>query len=209
MKNYDAILVLGSQPDYRTWKFPSHTYASLDRAIELINQGVAPYLVLSGDHAIKYDHTGITQPFKEADAMEEYAQGKGLAANKILKENVSRDTVANFYYVKNLVFRPHDIHNVLLITTKFRVERVKFLWQKVVGPEYTLTIETVAYNNPDTYVNEAPTLKLQQEWLKNVIDGDDGWFKDKFYSDPYYLADEKKHQDALKTENDPRKRYLI
>ncbi len=209
MKTYDAIVVLGSQPDFRTWEFPSHTYKSLDRALELVKQGVAPYICLSGDHALKYDNTGITQPFKEADKEEEYLLSIGCPSEVILKETVSRDTVANFYYLKNLVFIPHNIKNVLLITPEFRVKRLKFLWKKVLGPDYKLDIETIEYEDKDIYKQEAPTLKRQQEWLKDVKDGDDAWFKVKFYDDPYYLLYKKRDQERLKTETDPRKRHLI
>ncbi len=209
MKTYDAIVVLGSQPDFRTWKFPSHTYKSLDRALELVSQGVAPYICLSGDHALKYDYTGITQPFRECDQQEEYLLSKGCPPEAILKEGESRDTVANFYYLKNLVFKPKQIKNVLLITTDFRVERIKFLWQKVVGLDYPVDFETVSYSEDEVYKSEAITLQKQQEWLKDVNDGDDAWFKDKFYDDPYYLYWKKRDQDRLRTETDPRKRYLI
>jgi uncharacterized SAM-binding protein YcdF (DUF218 family) len=184
VKKYDAILVLGSQPDFRTWKFPSHTYASLDRAIELINEGVAPYIVLSGDHALKFDNTGIKQPFKECDAEEAHLLSKGFPTNKILKEGESRDTLAQFYYLKNLIFRPHNMHSILMITVDFRVERIRFMWQKVMGSDYPLAIETVPFDDKDVYKSEAFTLGRQQEWLKDVTDGDDGWFKDKFYDDP-------------------------
>lgn len=209
MKKYDAIVVLGSQPDYRTWKFPSHTYRSLDHAIELIEQGVAPYIALSGDRALKYDNTGIAQPFRECDKEEEYLLAHGCPADVILKEGKSRDTVANFYYLKNLVFRPHNIKHVLLITTDFRVERIRFLWQKVMGPDYSLGLETVSYKENEIYKNEAVALQRQQAWLKDVRDGDDEWFKDKFYDDPYYLSCKKRDLERLKTEINPQKRYLI
>jgi hypothetical protein len=64
MKTYDAILVLGSQPDYTNWQFPTHTYKSLDKAIELLNHGVAPFIALSGNYSLKFDYTGIVQPFR-------------------------------------------------------------------------------------------------------------------------------------------------
>lgn len=108
-KTYDAIVVLGSQPDFRTWRFPSHTYKSLDRALELVNQGIAPYIALSGDHALKYDNTDIAQPFRECDKQEEYLLSLGCGPEVILKEGESRDTLAQFYYLKNLVFKPHGI----------------------------------------------------------------------------------------------------
>ncbi len=209
MKTYDAILVLGSQPDLRTWKFPSHTYVSLDLAIELLNKGVAPYIALSGDHALKYDNTGITQPFRECDLQEEYLLSKGVDPKAILKEGESRDTLAQFYYLKNIVFKSKEIKNILMITVDFRVQRLKFMWQKVMGPDYHLSIETVEYDNKDIYKSEAATLERQREWLKDVKDGDDGWFKDKFYDDPYYQYYKKRDQERLKTETDPRKRHLI
>lgn len=209
MKTYDAIVVLGSQPDFRTWKFPSHTYKSLDRAYELLNQGAAPYIALSGDRALKYDNTGITQPFKEADKLEEYLLAQGCPSEAILKENISRDTVANFYYLKNLVFKPHNMRNILMITVDFRIERLRLLWQKVMGPDYLLAYETVEYEAEEIYKSEAFTLKRQKEWLKNVQDGDDAWFLDKFYGDPYYVFYKEQDQARLKTETDPKKRYMI
>lgn len=209
MKQYDTIVVLGSQPDYRTWEFPSHTYKSLDLALELVRKGVAPYISLSGDRALKYDNTGIKQPFRECDKEEEYLLSRGCPADVILKEGKSRDTLANFYYLKNLVFIPHNINSVLLITTTFRTERLKFLWRKVMGPDYPLTIKTVNYKDEEIYRSEAAVLKRQKQWLKNVHDGDDSWFKDKFYDDPYYLFYKQRDQERLKTETDPHKIYLI
>jgi len=209
MKQYDAAIVLGTQPDFRTWKFPSYVYVALDQAKSLIENGTAQYLALCGDHALKYDHTDVKQPFREADKMEEYIVAQGLPAAKILKENVSRDTVANFYYLKKRVFEPHNLHKFLLITTDFRVVRLKFLWQKVVGPDFTVDFATVPYAQENVYKLEAQTLRRQQEWLKNVRDGDDAWFADKFYNDPYYLAVKAEDEARLRTEADPKKRYLI
>jgi len=209
MKKYDTIVVLGSQPDFRTWKFPSHTYRGLDRALGLFRQGSAPYIALSGDHALKYDYTHIKQAFRECDKQEEYLLEQGCPPQAILKEGESRDTIANFYYLKNLIFIPHNIRRVLLITVDFRVKRLEFLWRKVMGAYYPLDIETVPYEKEEVYKDENFTLKRQKEWLKDVKDGDDGWFKDKFYDDPYYLFYKKRDQERLKTETDPRKRYLI
>jgi uncharacterized SAM-binding protein YcdF (DUF218 family) len=205
MKKYDVILVLGSQPDFRNWLFPSHTYKSLDRAIELLNQEVAPYVCLSGDHALKYDNTGIIQPFKECDKEEEYLLSKGVPPEVILKEGESRDTLAQFYYTKNLVFKPHHIKNIIMITVDFRLERIKFLFQKVFGPDYTVDFETVEFKEDEVYKNEARTLKKQKEFLKDMQDGDDAWLKDKFYDSPMYQY-WKAHDLAI---TDPVKRFLI
>lgn len=205
MKSYDAILVLGSQPDFRNWLFPSHTYKSLDRAAELLKQEVAPYIALSGDHALKYDNTGIKQPFKECDHEEEYLLSIGVEPEFILKEGESRDTLAQFYYLKNLVFIPHNIKKILIITVDFRVKRLTFLANKVFGSDYTIDFETVEYKEDEVYKNEEHTLKKQQEFLKDMKNGDDAWLKDKFYDAPMYQYWKKRDQ----AETDPVKRFLI
>ncbi len=205
MKTYDVILVLGSQPDFRNWQFPSHTYKSLDRAIELLNQGVAPYIALSGDHALKYDNTGIKQPFRECDRQEEYLLSRGVEPRLILKEGESRDTIAQFYYLKNLVFKSRGIKNILMITVDFRVKRLTFLFKKVFGPDYSADFETVDYEPDEVYKNEAHTLKVQGEFLKDMKDGDDVWLKNKFYDAPMYQYWKKRDQ----AETDPVKRHLI
>jgi uncharacterized SAM-binding protein YcdF (DUF218 family) len=117
-----------------------------------------------------------------------YATDKGLPATKILKETISLDTVANLYYLKKMVFKPHGLHRILLVTADFRALRITFLWQKVLGPDYPLTIETVPFDQNNTYTHDLEILARQQEWLKDVRDGDDAWFRDKFYNDPYYTA---------------------
>lgn len=209
MKTYDVIVVLGSQPDFRTWLFPSHTYKSLDRAIELLNQGVAPYIALSGDHALKYDNTGITQPFRECDKEEEYLLSKGCPSEVILKEGKSRDTLAQFYYLKNLVFKPHYITSVLIITVDFRIKRLSFLFQKVFGSDYSVDFETVPYKPDEVYRNEAFVLEKQQEFLNDMKDGDDAWLKDKFYDAPMYQYWKARDEEKMRTETDPTKRHLI
>jgi uncharacterized SAM-binding protein YcdF (DUF218 family) len=205
MKTYDAIVVLGSQPDFRNWLFPSHTYKSLERAMELLQEGVAPYIALSGDHALKFDNTGITQPFKEADKLEEYLLTLGCPPDRILKENVSRDTLANYYYLKKLVFETHDMRHILQVTAEFRIPRLKYLCQKVLGPDYTVEFETVPFDEEEVYQKDSFVLEKQREFLKDMKDGDDSWLKDKFYDAPMYEY-WKAHDQA---ETDPVKRHLI
>lgn len=186
MYTYDAIVVLGSRPNPQTWEFPSHVYESLDKAIKYIEQGAAPYLVLSGNHAIDFDDTDIIQPFKESDKMEVYALSKGIPAYKILKEGISLTTSANFYYLKKLVFKPRNIHNLLLITADYRVSRIEFLWRKIMGANYSLTIDAVSYDDKYLLAREQGILARQKDQLKKVVDGDDIWFTNKFNADPRY-----------------------
>ncbi len=205
MHGYDAIVVLGSQPDFRTWKFPSYAYTSLDKALELLDTCLAPYIALSGDHALKYDDEGIKQPFKESDEQERYLISRGCPPSSILKEGESRDTISNLYFLKNLVFKPHSIRRIIFITTAFRIERLSFLCNKVLGKGYQVSFETVPYELGDIYKDEGHTLQKQKEFLAAMDEGDDAWLADKFYDAPMYQYWKDRH----KKEEDPVKRLII
>jgi uncharacterized SAM-binding protein YcdF (DUF218 family) len=195
MKHYDAIVILGSEPDSKTWEFPEHVYKSLDKALELIKQEKANYIALSGEVSLFYANTGIKQPFRECDRMEEYLISHGCPQEIILKEGKSRDTISNLYYLKNLVFKKHNFKTPLLITADFRAKRIRFLWQKIMGEEYNLCIETVATTHKKTQQKyEDFNFKTQKYWLENFADGDDAWLTGRFYKDPFYLSVEKRHQ---------------
>ena len=70
---YDTAVILGSRPlDGKTWRFSSHVYHSLDRAIELYNQKAVSSITVSGKWTLNFDILHITQPFTEADRMADY-----------------------------------------------------------------------------------------------------------------------------------------
>lgn len=186
MTSYHAILVLGSQPDPATWQFPAHTYASLDKALALYEQGVAPYIVLSGDHALRFDNTGITQPFTEADKMQEYLLAQGCPPAAINTEDRSRDTLANYYHLKNLIFIPRGWTRILQVTTGFRVPRLEFLSRKVLGAGYTIDFANVPFDAAALEQHEAFIFMKQREFLQDMADGDDAYLRDQFYDSPMY-----------------------
>jgi hypothetical protein len=128
-----------------------------------------------------------------------------VAVEAILKEGESKDTLANFYYLKNLVFRPNKITSILIVTTDFRVERVSFIGHKVLGPDYNFDFETVDYSDDEVYKNDAHTLMKQREFLADMQDGDDAWLGDKFYDAPMYHY----WKEQTMKEEDPEKRIFI
>jgi uncharacterized SAM-binding protein YcdF (DUF218 family) len=186
MQKFDAIMVLGYKPDVHTWQFPAYIYQSLNRALELYHQGVAPYIVVSGDHALKFDNIGVTQPFKEADKMAEYLLGRGCPPEVILKEAISRDTLANYYYLKNQIFLPHNMKNILQVTADFRIPRFKYLCRKVLGPDYHVQFEGIPFNDRITIEKEAFIFQKQQEFFRDMPDGDDSYLQNQFYDSPWY-----------------------
>ena len=83
---YDLIILLGSQPDIKTWKFPEQVITCLHRSKELLDEGKAPFIVASGKWSTRLDTLGIQQPFRECDKLEELLIDVGVPKEKILKD---------------------------------------------------------------------------------------------------------------------------
>jgi uncharacterized SAM-binding protein YcdF (DUF218 family) len=186
-ETYDVIVVLGIRPDTQTWRFPNYVYDCLKRAKEHVDNGLAPLIAVSGDHSLVNEHLGINQPFKECDKLEEYLLSLGCPPDAIVKEDRSRDTISNLYFLKKNIFIPRHIKRILLITTKAREQRISFLAQKVLGPAYELVIETVKWDSPQTEVAmEAFGLEKERYFLAEMPDGDHSWLDGAFYDHPMY-----------------------
>jgi uncharacterized SAM-binding protein YcdF (DUF218 family) len=187
MKTYNAIVVLGVRPNPETWRFPEFVYTCLERAKQHADNGVAPLIAVSGDHSLANEYTGVSQPFKECDKLEEYLLSIGCSPDVIVKEDESRDTISNLYFLKKNIFIPRHINRILLITTKVRQERIDFLAHKVLGPDYEFAIETVEWDSPQAEVGkEAFGLEKERYFLAEMPDGDHAWLDGKFYDHPMY-----------------------
>lgn len=185
MPRYDAIIVLGSLPDPETWKFPQQIYQCLDKAKELLDDNQAPYIITSGKWSVSFDNRHIQQPFLECDALADYLLQKGVPANKILREGESKDTISNLYYMKTQYFIPRRAHSLLFVVASFRIPRLTFLCERILGAGYNVDFVSIAAEPSGSY-NEPNTFKVQEEFLRPMKNGDHAWLQDKFYSAPIY-----------------------
>src|SRR3989344_3060299 len=185
MTKYDVIIVLGSQPETETWKFPKQIYDCLNKTKELFNQGTATLIATSGKWGISIDNQGLSQPFKECDALAEYLIKEGVPAKSILREGESKDTISNLYYLKTNILIPKKLTNLLFVVAEFRISRLKFLCSRILGSEYSVAFEPIKSQVGSTY-NEPHTLEVQSEFLKPMRSGDHTWLNDKFYTAPMY-----------------------
>lgn len=184
-KQYDAIVVFGSKPDENN-RFPSHIYAALDAAAAHYQHGDVASIVLSGNYARRYDRDHQKPPFRECDAMADYIMTKGVPRSAILLEDTSKDTVANMYFTKRDVLMPHHALNILFIAADFRIERLRYLAAKILGPSYATTFEPVP--TPANEVNPTEHIVMQRtrDFLEPMRDGDHHFLDDVFYSAPFY-----------------------
>lgn len=110
----DAIVVLGAAQFNGT---PSPVFeARLDHAIALYNEGIAPYLVVTGGK-VSGDIT------TEAGAARTYATQRGIPDDAVLSEEEGRTTEESIDGVA-MVFRARDLHTAVFVSDRTHMLRV-------------------------------------------------------------------------------------
>jgi uncharacterized SAM-binding protein YcdF (DUF218 family) len=113
-RHVDAIVVLGAaQYDGR----PSPILAArLDHAIDLYQQGYAPYLVVTGGKL-------AGDRFTEAAAGRSYAIARGVPDSAILAESTGGSTLESMRNVRDL-FEAHGLHTAVFVSDRTHMLRV-------------------------------------------------------------------------------------
>ncbi len=111
----DAIVVLGAAQYNGT---PSPVFkARLNHAEYLYNQGFSKTVIVTGGKE-PGDH------FTEAEAARMYLEKHGIPGNRILGQNVGRNTLQSLRSVYHVATQ-HAIHSVLLVSDPLHGERIK------------------------------------------------------------------------------------
>lgn len=181
------VVVLGGGIDLQG-KIPAYVYSRLDEAIKL-RENFNCKILVSGEYSFLYNK--VKPPFTEAFKMQEYLLGKGVPADQIIKEEQSKDTIGNAYYSKKYIFLPKKEKKAVIITSDFQVERVKYIFDKIFGPEYEFKIIGIESNLPDgereaVWQRQKELLLKTQALLFKMRDGDYNFLKDKIYKLKFY-----------------------
>lgn len=125
----DCILVLGCQ--VRADGTPSAMLKDrLDRGIELYFAGVAPKLLMSGDHGqVEYDEVNI---------MKQYAIDAGVPSEDIFMDHAGFSTYESVYRAK-VIFQAE---NIVVVTQEYHLYRALYIAQN-----FGLTAHGVACDN--------------------------------------------------------------
>ena len=109
-KNIDAILVLGCQ--VRSDKTPSPMLEDrLLTGISLYQSGIAPVMIMSGDHGTKY--------YNEVQVMKDYAIGKEVPSSHIFMDHAGFSTYDSVYRVKEIF----GVKNVVIVSQSYHLYR--------------------------------------------------------------------------------------
>lgn len=114
LKNVDCILVLGC--GVRDDGTPSDMLRDrLERSIELYFAGVAPKLLMSGDHGrVEYDEVNI---------MKQYAIDKGVPSEDVFMDHAGFSTYESIYRAKEIF----QVENTVIVTQEYHLYRALYL----------------------------------------------------------------------------------
>lgn len=112
-KDIDCIMILGAG----IWgNQPSHMLQDrLDEGIRLYKEGVAPKILMSGDHGSKYHD--------EVNVMKNYAMEKGVPSSDIFMDHAGFSTYESMYRAKDIF----EVDKMIVITQKYHLFRAMYI----------------------------------------------------------------------------------
>ena len=113
LKDVDCIIVLGCQ--VKDNGKPSDMLADrLTRGIDLYNQGIAPKIIMSGDHGqIEYD---------EVNTMKRYLVDKGIPSEVVYMDHAGLSTYDTMYRAVNIF----SVKKAIIVTQQYHMYRALF-----------------------------------------------------------------------------------
>ena len=114
LENADCILVLGC--GVRDDGTPSDMLRDrLDRSLELYFAGVAPKILMSGDHGrVEYDEVNI---------MKQYAVDRGVPSEDVFMDHAGFSTYESIYRTKEIF----KADNIVIVTQEYHLYRALYL----------------------------------------------------------------------------------
>ena len=174
----DAIVILGGGIS-QDGKLKQTTINRLDKGIELFNQGIARYIILSGKYSSELDYIPVTT---EAKAMAKYLEDKGIPEDRILLEEESMDTIGNAYFTKVKILKPRNWKNIVVVTSDFHIPRAEYIFRKVLGKGYKVRFvgAPTGFSRrklKELMDEENRVFNLIKNWIENIPDGHDEAFE--------------------------------
>lgn len=169
-------------------KLPEHQYLRLDQAIKLHLLNLDSKIILCGKFSFLYGKD--RPPITEARKMREYLLEKGIDSKHILMEQFSKDTIGNAYYLKKYILKGRGYEKLIIITSRFHLERVKFIFNKFFNET---KLEFVAVKDLESGEKEKEIIKRQeylliktQDLLAKMKTGDGDFMKYRIYKTQFY-----------------------
>jgi vancomycin permeability regulator SanA len=116
-KDYDCIIVLGAGIKNRQ---PSPMLEDrLSTAIELYNKGVAPKIIVSGDH----EYTD----YDEVNVMKNYLKDNGIPSSDIFMDHAGISTYDSIYRARKIF----KVNKAIIVTQKYHLNRALYIAKNI------------------------------------------------------------------------------
>ena len=117
-RKYDCIIILGA--GVRKDGSPSSMLKDrLDKGIELYNEGVAPKIIMSGDHG--------QRRYDEVNAMKKYAIEQGVPSEDIFMDHAGFSTYESIYRERDVFV----VKKAIIVTQKYHMYRSLYIADKL------------------------------------------------------------------------------
>lgn len=167
---YDAAMVLGAGFT-ADGNLADTTKARLEKAASLHKNGEVRNLIVCGAHSYK----AMNKPaLSEAEAFAAYLQDLGVPKEALYLETDSQETLGNILFAKMRILIKHGWHTILVMPSYgHSSERINYLLQKILGPEYTWHMLRINENTePANLAREAKSLAYTKEINDAFTNGD-------------------------------------
>lgn len=137
----------------------------LSRAIELYELGVAPKIIMSGDHGqIEYD---------EVNVMKQYAIDAGVPSENIFMDHAGFSTYETMYRAKEIF----DAEKIIVVTQEYHLYRALYIADKLNMDAYGVSSDYVTYSGQ--YIRE----------IREILARNKDFVKTIFKPEPTFLGD--------------------
>lgn len=173
---FDTIIIFGVILD-NNGRISNILRSRLDVGINLYKGGTASKMIMVGGLS------NVKAKITEAEAMKKYTLKKGVNKNDILKEEKSTDTIGNIFFVKQNILKPKRWKKLIVVTSDFHMERVKYLLKKILGNGYKIRfVKSKAFSIPILIYRwlgyEKDFISLTKAFFKNIRNGNDKKIKE-------------------------------
>jgi uncharacterized SAM-binding protein YcdF (DUF218 family) len=159
-KDADVLIVLGYRCD--GGRIHPLLQERLDVAYDLFTAKNYRYILLSGG--------AVASKLTEAEIMREELIRRGIPKDRILLENVSRNTVHNVVNC-GILMKDRGLHSCLLVSNSFHIRRMKYILKTLRVPAdfYARRSVRIAFNQWGITFREIRNYRKSRSWLAKAL----------------------------------------
>ena len=186
--NTQTILVLSGGVS-RSGRLPHFVRLRLDEAYKQYHAGIAPTITVTGKWSYLLEKNPDTT---EADAMKAYLTKLGIPEHAIFTETESFDLISSILCTYRKFIKPRRWKRIIVISSAFHEERVKYVWRKLVPETVHASFHVVpanlsSWNLWDFFVYEQHTLVKTKQFLSSLEDPLKSYGKPDIREQQFYL----------------------